>query len=88
MVNSPGVRSRRGYEGNLKDAAPTILRLLDIPPAAHMTGTPLDEMYAENAESRVTWRIDQAAERPPAPVLTAAEQAVVEARLRDLGYLD
>jgi hypothetical protein len=52
-----------------------------------MTGAPLDEMFASRVEPRVTWRIDQAAARP-APVLSAAEQAVVEARLRDLGYLD
>jgi predicted AlkP superfamily phosphohydrolase/phosphomutase len=87
MVRAPGVRAGQGCQGSLRDAAPTILHLLGIPPAAHMTGRVLSEMFTARTESEVTWRIDQASGRP-APVLSAAEQAVVEARLRDLGYLD
>jgi predicted AlkP superfamily phosphohydrolase/phosphomutase len=87
MVQAPGVRPGRGFQGYLKDAAPTILRLLDIPPTSKMTGAPLDGLFESRVQAHVTWRIDQAAGRP-APVLSAAEQAVVEARLRDLGYLD
>lgn len=86
------VRARTALVGRrniaeLRDAAPTILHLLGLPPAPHMTGRVLREMLAGQADAQ-----GKPLARPHVAAcqatISAADQAVVESRLRDLGYLD
>ncbi|MBI3463592.1 MAG: alkaline phosphatase family protein [Planctomycetes bacterium] len=87
MINSPRAILGRHTTAQLRDVAPTILRLLDIPPAQPMTGRVLDEMLSLDANSTAS---PQSAARISADlsVYDEAETAAVESRLRDLGYLD
>jgi predicted AlkP superfamily phosphohydrolase/phosphomutase len=53
MIRAPGVALGRAYRGNLVDVAPTILDLLDLPPAPSMTGRVLDEIFSGTAAAIV-----------------------------------
>jgi predicted AlkP superfamily phosphohydrolase/phosphomutase len=46
IIRAPGVVLGRAYRGNLVDVAPTILDLLDLPPAPPMTGRVLEEIFS------------------------------------------
>ena len=86
MIRAGGAAIGAGNSAELRDAAPTILHLLGLSPSPHMTGRVLREMFSADATRQ------PAMPRPhfasPVPAISASEQAVVEARLRDLGYLD
>jgi predicted AlkP superfamily phosphohydrolase/phosphomutase len=53
MIRAPGVALGRAYRGNLVDVAPTILELLDLPPAPSMTGRVLEEIFSGSAAATV-----------------------------------
>jgi len=83
----PGVAPGRSIKANLIDVAPTMLAMLGEPIPAHMEGVPLPCL-----PHRPTLRVD-----PPAIFggphqstfeYTEEEQAIIEQRLADLGYLE
>ena len=77
----------RHLKANLIDATPTILALLGLPIPAHIEGKPIVTPAAINAS-----RLDPAqtpnGPHRPAFEYTREEQAVIEQRLADLGYLE
>lgn len=88
LLHAPGVRGGDHAAAELRDVAPTILRLLGIAAPRHMSGQTLRGMLAGNVP-RV--RSEAYAAQPAGLELcgiTDAEQRSVEARLRELGYLD
>ncbi|MGE0609915.1 MAG: alkaline phosphatase family protein [Pirellulales bacterium] len=90
MLSSPGAASGQRFSAELRDAAPTILRMLHLAPAPTMTGRVLEEMLGDSQDAHpLPARGLKPALRPaPEPALSADQQQVVEQRLRDLGYLD
>jgi predicted AlkP superfamily phosphohydrolase/phosphomutase len=87
MINAPPAIPGRRHIADMRDAAPTLLHLLGLPPAAHMTGRPLFNMLGQTGVAETSpWHAPNA---PVAePVLSASEQLVVEQRLRELGYME
>lgn len=91
MISAPGVPSGRRVAADLRDVAPTLLRMLGQAPGAAMSGRVLDEMLpampapspaGESPSLRQARPVDR-----PGSEHSAAEQQLVEARLRELGYL-
>ena len=83
-----GVDPSTSIDARLEDAAPTILKLLNLPIPAYMEGKPLDCL-----SDLPTTRLDPADAGIPAPhranvEYTPEEQAIIEQRLADLGYLE
>jgi hypothetical protein len=85
VLTLPASCGRCPRQAEMRDVAPTLLELLGIPKPASMSGRSLFD----------TGGLNGAASCPAtkwgsvvSPALTAAQQAVVETRLRDLGYLD
>ena len=101
LIDAPGVRTGQGLTAEMRDVAPTILHLLGqfAGEASHLVldnrdGYPTmpGRVLHEAFECR-TPAISIPRPAPPAPVaiaaaISATEQACVESRLRDLGYLD
>lgn len=84
--------SAPGADADLLDIAPTVLRLLGITPPADMDGRVLDELLDPSRLPAIDTDDEAApADSTPAPAepagYTAEEQAVIEQRLADLGYL-
>jgi hypothetical protein len=91
-VAAPGVRAGRTLQADLRDIAPTVLSLLGEPVPGHMEGSALS---LDGHAPRPTLREDA-----PTPGLagphkpqtqfeyTPEEQAIIEQRLADLGYLE
>ncbi|AMV38199.1 hypothetical protein [Planctomyces sp. SH-PL62] len=85
-----GLAAGRNLNGRLIDVAPTVLSLLGQSVPSHMEGSPLG---SGRAASPVT-RLDEPAKRPingphqPAFEYTDEEQAILEQRLMDLGYME
>ena len=83
----PGVARGRSQTAELRDVAPTILHLLGMPAPARMSGRVLSEILSGVAPAPAGQSIDAPAALQLAGI-TDADQVCVEARLRDLGYLD
>jgi predicted AlkP superfamily phosphohydrolase/phosphomutase len=71
----------------IEDLAPTILSLLEVPLPADLDGRPLSELFTS-----LTPAPDHPADAAPPPPsaaapYTAAEEAAIQERLQDLGYL-
>jgi predicted AlkP superfamily phosphohydrolase/phosphomutase len=83
----PGIAAGRNLSANLRDVTPTILALLGMPIPGHVQGQPLSCVKG-------TTRIDAPEAAVHAPhsgdsfEYTAEEQAIIEQRLADLGYLE
>lgn len=86
----PGVPVGRTLNADLRDIAPTVLTLFGMPIPDHMEGKPLDPL---GAAPTTTLREDA----PASPIngphqpefdYTPEEQAIIEQRLADLGYLE
>jgi predicted AlkP superfamily phosphohydrolase/phosphomutase len=87
LVNAPKLPAGDHRAAELRDVAPTILRMLGLPVPAHMSGQALDNLLS--SEARPTSSEPQHARRElQLSGITDADQRCVEARLRDLGYLD
>jgi predicted AlkP superfamily phosphohydrolase/phosphomutase len=77
----------------IADIAPTVLRLLGIPPPADMDGRVLEEILAPHLRGQVASGEDGGASSgapsaaSTAPALSPEEEAEVMRRLEDLGYL-
>ncbi len=88
-LSAAGVTPGRTLKARLRDVAPTILSLLGEPVPEHMEGHPLPCLPEE---SKVTRRDQPAAKlngpHQPQFEFTAEEQAILEQRLADLGYLE
>jgi predicted AlkP superfamily phosphohydrolase/phosphomutase len=87
-----GVPACRTLRADLRDVAPTILRLFGVPIPEYMEGRPLDVLgerpapvYREDGPSSPL-----AGPHAPRPQFdyTPEEQAIIEQRLADLGYLE
>jgi predicted AlkP superfamily phosphohydrolase/phosphomutase len=76
----------RRIEAHLRDVAPTLLHVLGVPPAAPMEGRALTELVGQSSTTPAAAALQP--RQIPAVNYTAHEQSLVEARLRDLGYLD
>jgi len=90
----PGIAAGRTLDAHLIDIAPTVLQLFGLPAPAAMEGQPLD-VFGGRPRSSVR-------EDAPSPLLagphktdpqpdfdyTPEEQAIIEQRLADLGYLE
>jgi predicted AlkP superfamily phosphohydrolase/phosphomutase len=87
MVHAPGVARGDSDAAELRDVAPTILQLLGLAVPARMTGRVLSEILSDNAPARPAEAIESPTVFQLAGI-TDADQVCVEARLRDLGYLD
>ena len=88
-LNAPGVAPGRTLAAHLVDIAPTILSLFGLPIPGHVEGRPLPCLPASNAV-----RIDAPTagipgiHQVPEFDYTPEEQAIIEQRLADLGYLE
>jgi predicted AlkP superfamily phosphohydrolase/phosphomutase len=87
LLNAPHVAAGACDPAELRDVAPTILRMLGLSVPATMSGQPLDDILHGGsrlaaAEPQNDHHVLQLAG------ITDADQVRVEARLRDLGYLD
>jgi predicted AlkP superfamily phosphohydrolase/phosphomutase len=87
-----GITPGRALEADLVDIAPTVLKLLGLPIPAHMEGTPL-ACLGEAPCAAAAPRHDRAAPAVAGPHqpqfdYTPEEQAIIEKRLADLGYLE
>jgi len=88
---APGLAPGRHLNGRLIDVAPTILSLLGLPIPSHMEGSPLG---SGRGSKPAATRLDEPSKQPingphqPAFEYTDEEQAILEQRLADLGYLE
>jgi predicted AlkP superfamily phosphohydrolase/phosphomutase len=94
-LGGAGLPIGRNLKANLVDATPTMLALLGLPIPAHIEGTPIvgSSPQAQPVTAFTTTRQD-----PPEEILegthrrpfeyTSEEQAIIEQRLADLGYLE
>lgn len=84
-----GIVPGRTLSANLRDVTPTILSLLGLPVPDHVEGIPLPCVSAVAGESA---RYDAPSPTPSPHAAnfeyTAEEQAIIEQRLSDLGYLE
>ncbi len=87
MVQAAGLVTGQRYVAQLRDVAPTILRLLGLPAPDSMTGCALVGIQTPIGPRRSV-STPQPAEAPAESCVTPAQQAVVEQRLRQLGYLE
>ena len=90
-LSAPGIPPGRTIKADLRDAAPTILALLGQAIPRHIEGRPLDCIAAPGEAVEI--RPDPPAPGVPAPhrsqfEYSAEEQAIIEQRLADLGYLE
>jgi hypothetical protein len=87
LAAGPSFRAGREISGaTLADITPTLLQVLGLPVPAYMDGRPLAEMLTTGA---TTTTDDTTAERAETSMdgYDADEAALVEKRLRDLGYM-
>ncbi|MDG3004727.1 alkaline phosphatase family protein [Paludisphaera mucosa] len=88
-IAGAGLAPGRNLNAQLIDAAPTVLNLLGLPVPPHMEGSPIGV-----GRPRPTERLDEPTKQPiggphqPAFEYTDEEQAILERRLADLGYLE
>lgn len=96
VLAGAGLPSGRTLQAQLIDATPTILDLLGLPIPAHVEGQPIAAHATAPTDSRsafTPFRQDAAENPLDGPhrrpfEYTAEEQAILEQRLADLGYLE
>lgn len=87
LINAPRAMPGLHASAELRDVAPTILRLLGLSAPGSMSGRALDELFRGVARARLPDAVEPRRD-PVLAGITEADQRCVEARLRDLGYLD
>jgi predicted AlkP superfamily phosphohydrolase/phosphomutase len=87
MVHADDVQPGHHAPAELRDVAPTILRMLGIAPHAQMSGQSLQHLFTHRTMTPPRPHFLRRAPREQM-TLTAVEQHTVENRLRELGYLD
>jgi predicted AlkP superfamily phosphohydrolase/phosphomutase len=90
---APGVPPGRTLAAHITDVAPTVLTLCGVPVPAHMEGAPLPALPAglkrrQDAPSPVLNGPHKASTEAAAFEFSAEDQAILEKRLADLGYLE
>ncbi|MDH5199472.1 MAG: alkaline phosphatase family protein [Candidatus Bathyarchaeota archaeon] len=89
IARGPGIKpGHRLEKATILDVAPTVLRVFGIPPQREMDGRALEEIFSEEA----VFPEKEAAEAPERDKkegagLSEEEKALIEARLRRLGYI-
>jgi predicted AlkP superfamily phosphohydrolase/phosphomutase len=89
IARGPGVKpGHRLEKATILDVAPTVLRVFGIPKQREMDGTALEEIFSEDA---VFPELEAAEatelEKKEGAGLSEEEKALIEARLRRLGYI-
>ncbi|MFQ6053739.1 MAG: alkaline phosphatase family protein, partial [Candidatus Bathyarchaeia archaeon] len=89
IAKGPSIRRGFRVEGaRIMDVAPTILRLFGVPRPSDLDGRVLEEIFTDDIEIE-----ERAASKPPAEGRAAGDdldeedRALIEARLRRLGYI-
>lgn len=89
IARGPGIK--RGYrveKARILDIAPTILRLFGVPLPGDMDGRVLEEIFTEDAEMNEREALTAFGDKGAPDVgLDEEEKALIEARLRRLGYI-
>ncbi len=87
LAHGPEIKQGHKIEGaQLVDLAPTILHLLDVPVPVGLDGGVLTEIFVDGASRQVVYE-EVAAKEQQVHAFSDEEEAVVEKRLRDLGYI-
>ncbi len=82
------VQHREDVAASLLDVAPTLLHYLGLPVPAYMEGRVLADLFTgDPVMSRPVVISDESGEHTVTRTTSAEEQAIVEQRLRSLGYL-
>jgi predicted AlkP superfamily phosphohydrolase/phosphomutase len=90
-LRGDGFPQGRNLRADLRDIAPTVLALLGVPIPDWMEGKPIDSVAPEPSATTIRGDFASAAiSGPHRPEFdyTAEEQAIIEQRLADLGYLE
>lgn len=91
VVAGPGIRSgERMAAGSIGDLAPTLLHTLGVPVPEHMDGKVLTQAFVPaylDAHPLSAQGAIADLDRSPTQAYSSSEQAAVEKRLRDLGYM-
>lgn len=88
VASGPGVRAGERVRAGIADVAPTILAGLGLPVPADMEGSVISDIFEAPPEVDYEPPERRIVEESEKPVLTAAQQEQLSARLSDLGYLD
>ncbi len=89
LVAGAGVKvGLRMGEADITDVAPTVLALLGVPIPDYMDGRVLSEAFIHPPTVTIQAVPDEPDHAEPAEVFSADEQAQIEQRLRNLGYLE
>jgi predicted AlkP superfamily phosphohydrolase/phosphomutase len=88
-ICAPGIKPGTAFRADLQDVAPTILELMGQPVPGHMDGRPFSVVGTPAASVRED-RPESGLSGPHAPQFEYSEedQAIIEQRLADLGYLE
>ncbi len=81
------IPGRAAVQPSVFDLAPTVLALLDVPPAARMKGKAIPVFRDLKAPPRAATSVDPAVRRAAAAPVPAASAAEYAEKLRSLGYL-
>ena len=89
IAKGPGIKPGfRVEKASIIDVAPTILQVFGVPPQHEMDGRILDEIFTEEASFPEIGAQPASGERREEAVeLDDEEKALIEARLRKLGYI-
>ena len=89
IAKGPGIKPGFNVEkASIIDVAPTILKVFGIPPQREMDGRVLDEIFTEEATFPELEAQPASVERREEAIeLDDEEKALIEARLRKLGYI-
>ena len=83
-----GITPGRTLQADLRDIAPTVLGLLGVPIPPHVEGQPLPCLPQAAVTRHDPPAAPLAGPHPPQFEYTPEEQAIIEQRLADLGYLE
>ena len=87
-----GITAGRTLQADIRDIAPTVLSLFGLPVPESMEGKPLDALHVPSPhffrEDRPASPFNGLHQAPPEFDYTPEEQAIIEQRLADLGYLE
>jgi hypothetical protein len=88
IVHGPLIKEGFHVEkASIVDVAPTILRMYGIAPGDDMDGRILDEIFREGAVFPEREKLGISDEKDELEGLDDEEKALIEARLRKLGYI-
>jgi len=90
VLRGPGVRAGASVEGaGIEDVLPTVLHLLGEPVPEDADGRVLDGVLVSDASAEYAGTLgDSSAGEDEAPEYTEEDEAEIERRLKDLGYID